>query len=155
MLSNFCIGPKPARVITMEEAHPLSTGWRLGEVTQESRALPLLPLDWPPKKTPPKTNIFQLWYQVQVVQDHQGSPHDHSSSTIFFKKNFLSQFSGRYHGITQPFVLLFLMWTYQMKANELENEVMRSNSLRSVCIGLYLRSNLIITKNTVVITKKV
>ena len=87
----------------------MSNGWRLGEVTQESRALPMLPLDWPPKKTPPKTTIFQLWYQVQVVQDHQGSPHDHSSSTIYIKKIFLSQFSGRYHGITQPFVLLFLM----------------------------------------------
>ena len=36
MLSNFCIGLKPARVITMEEAHPMSTGRRSGEVTQNT-----------------------------------------------------------------------------------------------------------------------
>ena len=32
MLSIFCFGPKPARVITTEEAHPMSTGWRLDAV---------------------------------------------------------------------------------------------------------------------------
>ena len=28
MLSNFWFGPKPVRVITTKEAHPMSTGWR-------------------------------------------------------------------------------------------------------------------------------
>ena len=65
-----------------------SVEMRLKKFYLECRALPMLPLDWPPKKTLPKTPIFQLWYQVQVVQDHPGSPHDHLSSTIFFKKNF-------------------------------------------------------------------
>ena len=30
--SNFCFGPKPVRVIPTEEAHPMSTVWRSGEV---------------------------------------------------------------------------------------------------------------------------
>ena len=32
MLSNFWFGPKPVRVKTTEEAHPMSTSWKLGEV---------------------------------------------------------------------------------------------------------------------------
>ena len=30
--SNFCFGSNLVRVITMEEAHPMSTGWRLDAV---------------------------------------------------------------------------------------------------------------------------
>ena len=32
----FCFGPKPVRMIPMEEAYPMSTGSRLGEVTQNT-----------------------------------------------------------------------------------------------------------------------
>ena len=35
-LSNFCFGSNPARVITIEEAHSMCTGWRSGEVTQNT-----------------------------------------------------------------------------------------------------------------------